>query len=485
MAYPTILMDSSTGDDTNASGAGPSTAITSTSASTSADGLTVTIPNANLSAVATDGSHAIYISGEGLRSITGTADSGLSTANVTVGTAFTGSLTSQTAAIGGVRQYLFGSTKSELESSIEAGWTVSLAAGHSESYNGSAITFNCGDTRSNPVSIIGDSSSRATFVSVVNAFAKHFDFQSSHGLVVKNCNFEGYRGTSTSATGEVENVVFLGQNQVYQDCQFMARRVYGSGIGGGAGASNYGLGTTLIRCTVRLTADSTFTYASNGGIFGRSLQVLNCKVVGFGRGVTIANFGGYQASVIGCQIDCTDGLYGDGAGPYHLGHAFCNNIIKVQSGGKAIALGVDNWGYRNTGKMLHANNVIFSDGSYDISVLDAATLSSDLVSNTYFINNVTPNATYDAKIPSDQIINNITTDPQVTGDLTTGDFAVGSQSVIDHVGISDGISASSGSSSSSTPTAGTQVYPFRQWVEDDFGSGGGGGGAVLHPLRSN
>ena len=51
------------------------------------------------------------------------------------------------------------------------------------------------------------------------------------------------------------------------------------------------------------------------------------------------------------------------------------------------------------------------------------------------------------------------------------------------------VTASSGSSS--TPTAGTQVYPFRQFVEADFGSAGAAaaaaasGGAVLHPLRSN
>ena len=45
--------------------------------------------------------------------------------------------------------------------------------------------------------------------------------------------------------------------------------------------------------------------------------------------------------------------------------------------------------------------------------------------------------------------------------------------------------SSGGGGGSSTPTAGTQVYPFRQFVEADFGSAGGGGGAVLHPLRSN
>ena len=44
-------------------------------------------------------------------------------------------------------------------------------------------------------------------------------------------------------------------------------------------------------------------------------------------------------------------------------------------------------------------------------------------------------------------------------------------------------SASSGGSSSTQ--AGTQVYTFRQWVEDDFGSGGSGGGATIHPLYAN
>ena len=44
-------------------------------------------------------------------------------------------------------------------------------------------------------------------------------------------------------------------------------------------------------------------------------------------------------------------------------------------------------------------------------------------------------------------------------------------------------SSGGGGGGSSTPTAGTQVYPFRQFVEADFGSAGGG--ATLHPLRSN
>ncbi len=46
---------------------------------------------------------------------------------------------------------------------------------------------------------------------------------------------------------------------------------------------------------------------------------------------------------------------------------------------------------------------------------------------------------------------------------------------------SSGGGSSSGGSSSNT--AGTQIYPFRQWVEDDFG--GGGSSASVHPLYAN
>ena len=41
------------------------------------------------------------------------------------------------------------------------------------------------------------------------------------------------------------------------------------------------------------------------------------------------------------------------------------------------------------------------------------------------------------------------------------------------------VTAASSGGGSSTPTAGTQVYPFRQFVEDDFGGGSGGGSVIV------
>ena len=62
-AYPTVVFDVANGADApSASGAGPATALTGTSASTDAAGTVVTLDGSpDLSGVATDGSHVIYL----------------------------------------------------------------------------------------------------------------------------------------------------------------------------------------------------------------------------------------------------------------------------------------------------------------------------------------------------------------------------------------------------------------------------------------
>jgi len=474
MAYPTILMDSTNGSDSNASGAGPTTAITSTSASTSADGLTVTIPNADLTNVVTDGSHAVYISGEGLRSITGKADSGLSTANVTVGTAFSFSLTGQTAAIGGVRQYLFGSTKSEIESSLEAGWTVQFAAGHSESYNGSYFSFNVGDTRTNPITLQGDENSRATFISVYNGFVIHFSFASSSGLNVKNCNFEGYRGTDTSGTGDIRHVVYAGRQSVFVNCKTTSRRHYSGN------ASWYDTAaSTFVNCESIITSDSAYKYTVGGGAGwgGRGSSLINCKVYGRYYGVAQQSWEAVTPYIVGCHFDCYIGVRFGGTGIYHLGHTLSGNVFKIQDGGTGIDLSIDAWSYGLSGyKMIHSKNIFTSDGQYSgIVISKPQTTASNLYNNTWYIDNVFHNsAAPSSVVPEGQIINSIDDDPQLDGDLTDGFFSVGNRTVLDHVAIAPLVSPTFTSGS----TAGTQIYPFRQFVSDKFG-------AVLHPLRSN
>ena len=62
-AYPTVVFDVANGANApSASGAGPATALTGTSASTDAAGTVVTLDGSpDLSGVATNGSHVIYL----------------------------------------------------------------------------------------------------------------------------------------------------------------------------------------------------------------------------------------------------------------------------------------------------------------------------------------------------------------------------------------------------------------------------------------
>lgn len=434
MAYPTILIDSATGDDTNASGAGPSTAITSTSASTSVDGLTVTIPNANLSAVATDGSHAVYISGEGLRSITGTADSGLSTANVTVGTAFTGSLSSQTAAIGGVRKYLFGSTKSEIESSCEAGWTISLAAGHSESLT-APTTLSFGDTKDNPITISGDASNKAHFLNLNTSFTYQFDFDGSAGIRVENVDFEHYRGSSVGDEGAAYHIVYVPAYSYWKNCSVTAASMYSTMA---LWYSRFNAAMTFLNCEAKFLSTSSYKYANGTGFAIRTATLIGCTAEYMQDGFALQTFGAYQSVISFCQADVKNGIAcGNG---YDQGGTVTGNIFKLQDTGAFFTFPA-NWIYSTTSLYQIFNNVVTSDGSYTSVSLNVDTPSKH--KRIVVMNNCFHGGTIDSNVDDYVQLNNISTDPQLTGNV--GSFAIGSQSVIDHVGISDGISGGGGS----------------------------------------
>ena len=195
---------------------------------------------------------------------------------------------------------------------------------------------------------------------------------------------------------------------------------------------------------------------------------------------------------------------------------FSNSIIRNMTQG---GLRYTAWGWHNIN-----GNTFYNIGGNAIEILNATTpsIGSILIQNNVF-HTITGNALQSAAnnldfFADNNLFYNVTgsnysntfnlnrnaiseaSDPFV--DAAAGDYSLVSSSggygkaqpnpfeglaadsrrdigAIQHADPSGG-----GSSSSSTPTAGTQVYPFRQWVEDDFG-GGSGGGATLHPLRSN
>lgn len=164
MPFPTILVNSATGSDTAASGAGPSTALTGTT-NASFSGATVTLPaGTDLTNVATDGSHVLYlVTSTGVRffKITAKAGSGGATPTVDVTPNPAGTSTSRTWAIGGKRASIASASSVLLfdqgGSSGDAmpGWTVEMESGHSESLTARFDLWRAGDTTDGPITLRG------------------------------------------------------------------------------------------------------------------------------------------------------------------------------------------------------------------------------------------------------------------------------------------------------------------------------------------
>ena len=127
MALPTILINSS-GSNTAASGAGPSTALSGTAAAlASSTTVTLSVDAPDLSGVATDGSAVIWVdasSGRQFAKITA-VDNVLKT--VTVSDAYAVTESSRNWGIGGKRASLGGSLQLGLD--VRAGWSIDVQTG--------------------------------------------------------------------------------------------------------------------------------------------------------------------------------------------------------------------------------------------------------------------------------------------------------------------------------------------------------------------
>jgi len=200
---PVILIDSATGSDTQASGAGPTTALFGTAASTDGTGLIVTLDGSpDLSGVATDGSAALWLgsAGSGLRRITAVDNTAKT---VTVAVAYNTSQTELPWGIGGRRATLATVVPTELE----AGWKVRIFTNETLT---STMTWSvAGDSTNGDVTIEGAPTVSPppilTFTNNGNAFAitatgvtiQHLEFRNSNATkgtsnIAIACNVSGY-----------------------------------------------------------------------------------------------------------------------------------------------------------------------------------------------------------------------------------------------------------------------------------------------------
>lgn len=219
MALPTILIDSATGSDTQASGAGPATALFgTTNASTSGDGLTVTLPaGTDLSGVATDGSHVIFLNNStaGNRNfgkITGTAGSGGATPTVTVSNAFGLSLSNQSWAIGGRRASIGSTTSKKLVDNNgsagdwRAGWAIEFQSGHAETITATMDLRGVPDTTDGPMYFRGAADALTTPVLTFsnNGYAlvsRCNDTTNNSGVEISDLELRNTNATKTASVG--------------------------------------------------------------------------------------------------------------------------------------------------------------------------------------------------------------------------------------------------------------------------------------------
>lgn len=219
-AYPDIRVNSSTGSNTLASGAGPGDGITSGSALTGTAGVTnvggtvVTLDGSpNLTSVATDGSHCIWFNdatagNNKWATITATANSGTPTAQVTVTPALGGSLT-KAWAIGGKRASLEGSTELFNNNSAAGdlsdigGGSVTMEDGYTETLTTTLkFYWNCtvangaitlrGDPSASTVPVVTGQSGNSNVFNIMPSGA------TAEGIVFSGFNIVGNTGTTKS-----------------------------------------------------------------------------------------------------------------------------------------------------------------------------------------------------------------------------------------------------------------------------------------------
>lgn len=302
MAYPTIVINNSTGDNAN-SGAGPGdgttagSAITGTSASFSGNDVTLD-GSPDLSAVEIDGSHVLYlVTDSGRKYFTINNKSG---SVVTVDDAPAGTATGLTWAIGGKRATLVGSTALLSGTEIKGGWTVDIEHTGTDytsttdiSLGGSGSTTGGGYAR-----LISSSSSRPVISNTyspsgggdrntLSIFGNHWYLE----------NLEIVRARGSGGTNYAVQIADdLDEGHHFYNCY-----IHSDGDSGGAVRGELGTKTTFTQCTLVGVNDSAVDMGGGGADRDGGAFFSGCHFIGGNEGVRCEN---NQTNVfIGCIFD--------------------------------------------------------------------------------------------------------------------------------------------------------------------------------------
>lgn len=286
MALPVILVNSATGSDTAASGAGPATAITGSAGISAVDGLSVLLDGSpDISGVAVDGSAVIYFAdatagNQNFAKITAIANSGGPTATVTVATAYGLSLT-KAWAIGGVRASIGNTTSIKLFSNNSAagdakpGWAEEMQSGHTETLAANFLARRAGDTTDGHIELRGTSGAVTppvlTFSNNGIGFSSAVNFVKFQNFDLKNTN-----ATKTASVG----IALTGNQCVVRGVRIVdATDKFWKGI-------TFGGGCTTIE-NVRVANTAAQGIQGTTGPFSMQLRNIHVKAAGATAGIDI------------------------------------------------------------------------------------------------------------------------------------------------------------------------------------------------------
>lgn len=425
MALPVILVDSSSGSDSQASGAGPSTALFGTTdASTDGTGLIVTLTaGTDLTSVAVDGSHVIFVNDAtaGARNfgkITAKAGSGGATPTVTVSNAFGLSLTTKSWAIGGKRASIGSTTSRKLTENNSGsgdampGWVIELQSGHSETIAATFTFRRSGDATDGAVVLRGASGAATLPLITCSADVTAITLRANG---IRLLDFE-LRNTAAGKTASIG----IG-NASGGEC--LARRIKISH------ATNYFRRGLADQGNGSIVAEECeIGYCSNVGIQSDSatpIPIVGNYIHDCGSHGILINTSGVGRLVAFniCESNGGDGLNYAGAGaddfPQGLqifGNTFYNNTSD------GIQIAGNNW--RTLGLMQIRNNIFANNGAYGINLTTAtaahlAYRNAAITHNAFYLNSSGKYTPSGLTSDSEQ-----TSDPQFT-DAANGDFSLG------------------------------------------------------------
>lgn len=274
MALPVILVNSATGSDTAASGAGPGTALTGSAGVSAGDGLSVTLDGSpDLSGVATDGSHVLFFNDTtaGNRNFVKITAVNNGTKVVTVANALGFTLT-KAWAIGGKRASIAGTLSIKLFSNNSAagdampGWAVEMESGHTETLSATFTLRRSGDFTTGSITLRGTYGAATrpvlTFSNNGVAFTHNLNMVNLRDFEIKNSN-----ATKTASVG-----VSMSSSAALCECSGLV--INDSSNKFWKGIIHNGGGTTIRDCDIGNTASKGIE--STSATF--ALVIKNCRL---------------------------------------------------------------------------------------------------------------------------------------------------------------------------------------------------------------